>query len=88
MSGDHLIRDPAALDALYGAPVEASIVKQADRVTPEYRAWIEAAPFAVLATAGPGGLDASPRGDAPGCGTRRGTWTGRASRRRAASWRR
>lgn len=66
MSGDHLIRDPAALDALYGAPVEASIVKQADRVTPEYRAWIEAAPFAVLATAGPGGLDASPRGDAPG----------------------
>ena len=35
-------------------------------MTPEYRAWIEAAPFAVLATAGPGGLDASPRGDAPG----------------------
>jgi PPOX class probable FMN-dependent enzyme len=27
---------------------------------------IEASPFAVLATAGPGGLDASPRGDAPG----------------------
>ena len=63
---DHLIRDPAALEALYGAPLETSIVKQADRVTPEYRAWIEAAPFAVLATAGPGGLDASPRGDAPG----------------------
>lgn len=63
---DHLIRDPAALEALYGAPVETSIVKQADRVTPEYRAWIEAAPFAVLATVGPGGLDASPRGDAPG----------------------
>lgn len=67
LSGDdHLIRDPAALEALYGAPLETSIVKQADRVTPEYRAWIEAAPFAVLATAGPGGLDASPRGDAPG----------------------
>ena len=65
-SDDHLIRDPAALEALYGAPLETSIVKQADRVTPEYRAWIEAAPFAVLATAGPGGLDASPRGDAPG----------------------
>jgi predicted pyridoxine 5'-phosphate oxidase superfamily flavin-nucleotide-binding protein len=27
---------------------------------------IEASPFAVLATAGPGGLDASPRGDPPG----------------------
>ena len=66
MNDDHLVRDPAALEALYGAPVEASIVKQADRVTPEYRAWIEAAPFAVLATVGPGGLDASPRGDAPG----------------------
>ena len=66
MNDDHLIRDPAALEALYGAPVETSIVKQADRVTPEYRAWIEAAPFAVLATVGPGGLDASPRGDAPG----------------------
>lgn len=66
MSGDHLIQDPAALEALYGAPGEASIVKQVDRVTPEYRAWIEAAPFAVLATAGPGGLDASPRGDGAG----------------------
>jgi PPOX class probable FMN-dependent enzyme len=41
-------------------------VKEADRVVPVYRAFIEAAPFAALATNGPDGLDCSPRGDAPG----------------------
>ena len=35
-------------------------------VTPQYRALIEASPFAVLATSGPEGLDCSPRGDMPG----------------------
>ncbi|HEX2510930.1 MAG TPA: pyridoxamine 5'-phosphate oxidase family protein, partial [Microvirga sp.] len=54
------------LDALYGPVGEASLVKETSRITPEYRALIEAAPFAVLATRGPGGLDCSPRGDAPG----------------------
>ena len=33
---------------------------------PEYRAFIEAAPFVALATRGPEGLDCSPRGDGPG----------------------
>lgn len=51
------------LRAHYGAPGPASLAKVADRVTPAYRAWIEAAPFCVIATAGPAGLDASPRGD-------------------------
>ncbi len=36
------------------------------RITPHYRALIEASPFAVLATSGPEGLDCSPRGDRPG----------------------
>jgi PPOX class probable FMN-dependent enzyme len=54
------------LEALYGTPVEASIVKEVDHVTPHYRAMIEASPFALLATAGPEGLDCSPRGDLPG----------------------
>ena len=62
----HTITDLAALERLYGTPVEASIVKETDRIHPVYRAFIEAAPFAVLATSGPGGLDASPRGDGPG----------------------
>jgi PPOX class probable FMN-dependent enzyme len=53
------------LEALYGIPLETSIVKEVGRVTPEYRALIEASPFAALATSGPEGLDCSPRGDLP-----------------------
>jgi PPOX class probable FMN-dependent enzyme len=54
-----------ALEALYGRPNEMSTVKETDFVTPHYRAFIEASPFALLATAGPEGLDCSPRGDRP-----------------------
>src|SRR5437868_1821636 len=54
------------LDALYGQPAEAPLAKEVGRLTPAYRALIEAAPFAVLATSGPEGLDCSPRGDAAG----------------------
>src|SRR5271169_767381 len=61
-----VIADVATLERLYGAPSEASIVKEVDRVHPVYRKLIEASPFAVLATSGLGGLDASPRGDGPG----------------------
>ncbi|TRM54404.1 pyridoxamine 5'-phosphate oxidase family protein [Achromobacter sp. LC458] len=62
----HLVTDAAALQALYGAPGEASLKKEVDHVHPHYRAFIEAAPFAMLATSGPDGLDASPRGDPAG----------------------
>ncbi|NMJ41945.1 pyridoxamine 5'-phosphate oxidase family protein [Roseomonas sp. JC162] len=55
-----------ALEAIYGTPNLASTAKVTDRVTPHYRELIEASPFLVLATAGPEGLDASPRGDAHG----------------------
>jgi PPOX class probable FMN-dependent enzyme len=54
------------LHALYGTPGPASLRKEAARLTPEYRRIIEAAPFLALATAGPEGLDCSPRGDRPG----------------------
>ncbi len=54
------------LDALYGEPVGASLIKEMDRIIPAYRAFIEAAPFLVVATVGPEGLDCSPRGDPPG----------------------
>ena len=54
------------LATLYGTPVEAAIVKEVDRITPHYRAFIDAAPFAALATSGPEGLDCTPRGDVPG----------------------
>lgn len=54
------------LEALYGVPGETSTVKEVDRVTPHYRAFIEASPFVALATGGPEGLDCSPRGDQAG----------------------
>src|ERR1700759_2594107 len=54
------------LEAIYGFPGESSTVKVADRITPSYRILIEKSPFAALATAGPEGLDCSPRGDLPG----------------------
>lgn len=62
----HRITDIAALQALYGEPAQPSLAKEVDYVHPHYRAFIEAAPFAVLATQGEGGLDASPRGDPSG----------------------
>lgn len=52
------------LNALYGEPGEASLVKVTNFLLPEYRAMIEASPFMALATVGPEGLDCSPRGDA------------------------
>jgi len=57
------IEDIPALEALYGTPSEPSLIKVADHLTPEYRAWVEASPFCALATVGPEGLDCSPRGD-------------------------
>ena len=57
------VTDIAELEALYGQPGEASLLKVADRLTPLYRRWIMASRFAVLSTVGPEGTDASPRGD-------------------------
>jgi len=63
---DHRIATMEALEALYDKPYGPSIVKEIDHVNADYRKFIEASPFCALATAGPGGLDCSPRGDAPG----------------------
>ena len=57
------VRDIADLDTLYGDPVPTSLTKVVRDMTPSYRAWIEAARFVILATVGPEGTDASPRGD-------------------------
>ncbi|HTH60026.1 MAG TPA: pyridoxamine 5'-phosphate oxidase family protein [Paraburkholderia sp.] len=56
----------AELEALYGQPHERSIRKEIGYVNDAYRRFIELSPFVILATAGPDGLDCSPRGDAPG----------------------
>lgn len=60
------IQNVEELEALYGTPGETSLVKELDRIIPEYAAFIEASPFVALATGGPEGLDCSPRGDLPG----------------------
>lgn len=66
MSSPHTISTPDQLQALFGAVGEASVRKETGSIHPLYRRWIEASPFLVLATSGPGGLDASPRGDPAG----------------------
>jgi PPOX class probable FMN-dependent enzyme len=54
------------LEKLYGQAGETSLVKEVGRITPHYRALIEASPFVALATSGAEGLDCSPRGDTRG----------------------
>ena len=51
------------LEALYGQPMGAALTKEVDTITDQYRVFIEKAPFVVVATVGPEGLDCSPRGD-------------------------
>lgn len=64
---DHTITTAAELEKLYShAPYGPAVFKETDRITPQYRKLIEAAPFCVVATCGPEGLDCSPRGDPPG----------------------
>jgi PPOX class probable FMN-dependent enzyme len=54
------------LDALYDKPAGASLMKEIDHISDHYRTFIQKAPFMVLSTSGPGGLDCSPRGDPAG----------------------
>ncbi len=65
-TGDYLIRDEAALQALYGDASAGAIAKEIDYIHPHYRAMIEASPFVVVASSGPDGLDVTPRGDPAG----------------------
>ena len=66
MSERDLVTSVEQLESLYGERLPTSIVKEIDHINPGYRKLIEAAPFVVVATSGPGGLDCSPKGDAPG----------------------
>jgi PPOX class probable FMN-dependent enzyme len=62
----HVIDTDQQLAALLGPVAEASMRKEVPFIHPHYRAMIEASPFFILATSGPDGLDASPRGDPAG----------------------
>jgi PPOX class probable FMN-dependent enzyme len=54
------------LERNYGDPMPTALTKEIDHINRGYRMLIEAAPFVVIATSGPDGLDCSPKGDAPG----------------------
>jgi uncharacterized protein len=61
-----IISSVDALESLYGKPLETATAKEIPAVDEHYRRFIEASPFLILATAGPEGLDCSPRGDLSG----------------------
>jgi PPOX class probable FMN-dependent enzyme len=63
----HLVTTLERLREVYPTePAAVSLRKEADHLTPAYAALVAASPFVVVSTAGTGGLDQSPRGDAPG----------------------
>lgn len=57
------VTDIAQLEAIYGIPAKASLIKVANHVTPLSAKWIAASRLCVIATVGSDGTDASPRGD-------------------------
>jgi len=65
-SDEHIITKTEQLEALFGEVSSAAVKKELTFIHPHYQALIEASPFAILATCGHDGLDASPRGDHPG----------------------
>jgi hypothetical protein len=66
-SEDHTITSTEQLERVYSdAPYGPAVFKETDRISAQYRKLIEAAPFCIIATSGPEGLDCSPRGDPPG----------------------
>ena len=62
----HYVTSEAELEAIYGQPAGPAVFKEIDHISEHYRRFIEAAPFVVVATSGPEGLDCTPRGDPAG----------------------
>jgi hypothetical protein len=62
----HLVTSEAQLDALYGQPAGAAVIKEIDHISEHYRRFIDVSPFVIVATSGPEGLDCTPRGDPAG----------------------
>jgi uncharacterized protein len=65
-ASEHLVTTLEQLEALYGERKQTTIRKEVARLSAGYRKLIEAAPFVTVATAGPEGLDCSPKGDPAG----------------------
>src|SRR6476646_10673074 len=62
----HRITTLEELDAMYGEPSGAAVTKEIDYISDHYKTFIDKAPFVVVATVGPEGMDCSPRGDPAG----------------------
>ena len=65
-SDPDLIDSLAELESRYPAARPASRAKQRHALSEAMRAWLARSPFFVLSSVASGGLDCSPRGDAPG----------------------
>ena len=63
---DRIIATIDELEALYSPVNPTAVLKEIDHVNAHYARFIEAAPFVVISTSGPEGLDCSPRGDPAG----------------------
>jgi len=61
-----MLTDITQLEEIYGKPHERSLWKEIDHLNQDYRAFVSAAPFVVLSSSGPEGMDCSPKGDRPG----------------------
>jgi uncharacterized protein len=61
-----IIGSTEELEAIYGAIMPPAKIKVLDHISEHYGAFISAAPFVILSTSGPEGLDCSPRGDPKG----------------------
>lgn len=67
LTTDYRISTVEELEAHYETPPsDRSLAKELDHISGHYRAFIEAAPFVVVASSGAEGLDCSPRGDPAG----------------------
>lgn len=66
LEGSHVLDSVEALRRHYPEPHELVLRKQISRLDVQCRRLIAASPFLVLATAGPAGVDCSPRGGPPG----------------------
>jgi hypothetical protein len=60
------IKNKADLRARYGEPVPRTVERQLSKLDKHCRHFISLSPFLVLASWGPEGADASPKGDPPG----------------------
>jgi PPOX class probable FMN-dependent enzyme len=57
----------AELEAIYGpGDTPVATIKEIDHISDHYRMFVDASPFVVVATAGPEGLDCTPRGEPAG----------------------